>query len=567
MKLEVRRLWPIFAALTACVLGFLLLRQVATSAFDGLEARQVAQDADRIRIGLDNQAQLLTAFGVTNSIWDEAYFTIARGDEAAFDVDYPPASQHDDNGLDGVLGVSAAGKLLVGGLTDGGDRFTALPADLNDPALLKRLYDPNARAGTPTCGVLAAGGGYLFCGLGAFRSSGEGAPSGGFIMLKRLDAARLAGLGKELSLSIGLVGGVRPGAVAQPALSSRMGAVQVHTAVLGTDQMAVDASVATVDGGSLTMEAVQPRPIYQAATRTAWRLFALMVVATLLLVLFMRWSTRRALRVRVRPLRETTEQIIASGDHTLRINASGSDDLAALGRTVDGMLDRISANEELLRTEQEQRQQELQRAHDEQTAAQSAAQRAARELVSGTSTVVSAQLADVSERAGSVSAAAARIEGQVADVREVAGRLLTGNAEATGAIGTLHASLAQVDEVARFIGGIAKQTNLLALNATIEAARAGAAGKGFGVVADEVKSLALTTAESTRTISTTLDELNEHVAAVVEIMSGMSAAITDIDATTARAQSMTAEQATTLTALTGQVSAAIRKLDDLAVAD
>jgi methyl-accepting chemotaxis protein len=329
--------------------------------------------------------------------------------------------------------------------------------------------------------------------------------------------------------------------------------------------MAVDATIGTVDDGSLTLEAVQPRPIYQAATGTAWRLFALIAVATVLLVLLIRWSTRRALRTRVRPLRETTEQIIASGDHTLRIDAHGTDDLAGLGKAIDGMLDKISANEDLLRTEQEQRQRALQLAHEEQSAAQQAAQQAARKLVASTSAVVSGQLTDVSERAGTVSAAAARIEGQVADVRTVAGRLLTGNAAATEAVETLHDSLRRVDEVARFIGGIAKQTNLLALNATIEAARAGAAGQGFGVVADEVKTLAMTTAESTQTISTTLDELNGHVAAVVEIMSAMSAAITDIDVTTARAQHMTVEQASTLTALTGQVSAAIHRLDELAL--
>ncbi|GAA2895578.1 hypothetical protein Acy02nite_25490 [Actinoplanes cyaneus] len=565
MKSGVRRLWPVLGALTACVLGFLLLRQIATGAFNGLEARQVAQDADRIRIGLDNQARLLTAFGVTNSIWDDAYYAIGNDDDETFLADFSPATQHDTNGLDGVLGIGPDGTPRVGGMTTGADEFSALPAGLDDPVLLRKLYDPGAAAGTPTCGVLSAGGGYLFCGLGAFRSSGEGTPSGGFVMLKKLDAARLGALGKDLNLSIGLVGGVRAGATVQPTLSSSVGAVDVHTAVLGSDRMAVDATVATVDGASLTLEAVQPRPIYQAATRTAWRLFALMIVATAVLVVLMRWSTRRALRNRVRPLRETTERIIASGDHTLRIGATGSDDLAGLGTAIDGMLDKISTNEELLRTEQEHRQHELQRAHAEQSAAQEKSQRAARELVTGTSAVVSSQLADVSERAGTVSAAAARIEGQVADVRTVAGRLLTGNAEASAAVGTLHDSLRRVDEVARFIGGIAKQTNLLALNATIEAARAGQAGKGFGVVADEVKTLATTTAESTRTISATLDELTEHVAAVVEIMSGMTAAIADIDVTTARAQSMTAEQAATLTALTEQVSAAIRHLDDLTV--
>ncbi|MBO3740927.1 methyl-accepting chemotaxis protein [Actinoplanes flavus] len=565
MKLEVRRLWPILGALIACVLSFLLVRQVATSAFGGLEASQVAQDADRIRIGLDGQARLLTAFGVTNSIWDDVYFAVGKDDDDAFLTAFPPADQHDANDLDGVLGVGLDGTLRTGGLTADADEFGALPAALADPAVLQRLYDPDAAAGTPVCGVLSAGGGYLFCGLGTFPSSGEGRPSGGLVLLKALNTDRLGALGKDLGLSIGLVDGVRPDAVAQPTLSSTIGDVGVHTAILGADRMAVDAAIGTVDDGSLTLEAVQPRPISQAATRTAWRLFALIAAATVLLVVLMRWSTRRTLRTRVRPLRETTEQIIASGDHTLRIDADGTDDLAGLGKAIDSILDRISANEDLLRTEQEQRQRELQLAHEEQSAAQQAAQQAARELVTNTSAVVNGQLTDVSERAGTVSAAAARIEGQVADVRSVAGRLLTGNAAATAAIETLHTSLRRVDEVARFIGGIAKQTNLLALNATIEAARAGAAGQGFGVVADEVKTLALTTAESTQTISSTLDELNGHVAAVAEIMSAMSAAISDIDLTTARARDMTAEQASTLTALTGQVSAAIGRLDELAL--
>ncbi|BCJ46953.1 hypothetical protein GCM10010168_35270 [Actinoplanes ianthinogenes] len=564
MRLEVRRLWPILGALTACVLGFLLLRQVATGAFGDLEARQVGQDADRIRIGLDGQARLLTAFGVTNSIWDNTYHDIAKADRDAFTLDFPPDTQHDANDLDGVLGIGPDGRLRVGGLTTADATFGALPAELGDPALLKSLYDPDAEPGTARCGLLDAGQAYLYCGLGAFPSTGEGRPSGGFILLKQLSPERLGRLGKDIGLNVTTVAAARPGAVAQASLDSVIGKIEVRTAVLGADSMALDATMPTVGGGTLTLEAVQPRPIYQAASSTAKRLFGLMAVATVLLVALLRWSTRRALRTRVRPLRETTEQIIASGDHQLRIGAQGTDDIAALGRAIDGMLDTISANDELIRTEQEQRQRELQAAHEEQSAAQRRAQESAQELVTRTSTAVSGQLTEVSERAGTVSAAAARIEGQVADVRTAAGRLTAGNDSAAEAVGTLHESLRRVDEVARFIGGIAKQTNLLALNATIEAARAGEAGKGFAVVANEVKSLASTTAESTETITTTLDELNEHVGAVVEIMSAMSAAIGDIDVTTARAQEMTAEQAATLTALTEQVAAAIDRLDQLA---
>lgn len=67
----------------------------------------------------------------------------------------------------------------------------------------------------------------------------------------------------------------------------------------------------------------------------------------------------------------------------------------------------------------------------------------------------------------------------------------------------------KIDKVLGVIQAIAEQTNLLALNATIEAARAGDVGKGFSVVADEVRTLAMRTQESTREIREVLDKLND----------------------------------------------------------
>jgi len=561
-----RRLAPALAALVGCGSMFLVLQQVATGAFDGLEARQVGQDADRIRIGLDAQVRLLIAFGGTNAVWDNTHDNIAAGDAAAFAEDFPPGEQEGVTALDGILGIGPDGRLRVGGYT-GADDFRTPAAPLTDPALLRRLYDADGEAGSARCGVVAADAMYLFCGLGAFPSSGEGRPSGGFILLKRLSAEGMRALSSDIGLDTAVVAEPRAGGVAQQGFTSSLGAVSVRTTVLDAGRIALNAEVGTVNGQRLVLESIRPRPIHAAATSTARKLFLLVAAATVLVVAYMAWSTRRAVRRRVRPLRHTTEQIVASGDHDLRVGATGQDDIAALGRAIDTMLDTISDRDRLLRAEQEQRRRELEETHERQRAAERAMQRRARELVDETSGLVARQLDEVSARAATVGEAAGRIDERVRDARTAAGLLLTNNGDASQAVGTLHESLRRVDEVARFIGGIARQTNLLALNATIEAARAGTAGEGFAVVAGEVKTLAATTAESTETITSTLDELNARVGAVVDIMTTMSATISAIDHTTADAETLSTDQAAVVADLTRQVAAATEQLEGLAGRD
>ncbi|MEV6601028.1 methyl-accepting chemotaxis protein [Actinoplanes sp. NPDC051346] len=562
MRAKFRRFVPVLAALLGCGAGFLLLRNVATSAFDGLEARQVAQDADRMRIGLDTQARLLATFGSTNAVWDNTYQDVAKEDAETFAEDfyYDPADT--GGNYDAVLGVSRDGRLVAGG-TLGVDGFGRPAAQLIDPTVLSRLYDPEGEAGSARCGVVAADTMYLFCGLPVYPSSGEGRSAGGLVLVQRLSAERMSVFSKDINLPTAVADQPRGTTVTQ-SLTSLVGALDVGTTVLNADSIALHASIATVDGKRLVLESVQGRPIHAAATSTAVRLFAFIAVATLLILVLVVWSGRRAVSRRVRPLRQTTEQIVASGDYELRVATTGNDDIAALGRTIDAMLDTIAGRDRLLETEQRQRREELERTHERQSAAERETRERARELVDETSAFVARQLADVSERAVTVGVAAGRIDERVRDARIAANRLLENNTEASQAVGTLHESLRRVDEVARFIGGVAKQTNLLALNATIEAARAGEAGRGFAVVANEVKNLAGTTAESTETISATLGELNQHVTAVVEIMTAMSDTIATIDDTTANAQEMTIEQEAVVADLTTRVADAGERLEALA---
>ncbi len=96
-----------------------------------------------------------------------------------------------------------------------------------------------------------------------------------------------------------------------------------------------------------------------------------------------------------------------------------------------------------------------------------------------------------------------QVDSALAEIRTLA----VGVSDAGRATEGLQAALAKVAQVTREVDGIAAQTNLLALNASIEAARAGDAGRGFGVVAAEVKALSRQTSESTKVIGETLHNL------------------------------------------------------------
>lgn len=94
-------------------------------------------------------------------------------------------------------------------------------------------------------------------------------------------------------------------------------------------------------------------------------------------------------------------------------------------------------------------------------------------------------------------------------------------------IGDFHESFDKINGMADAITAISSQTNLLALNAAIEAARAGESGRGFAIVAEEVKELASKSGKSATDISALLEEMSTSVEALVAKLSGLNKSMDD----------------------------------------
>ena len=124
-----------------------------------------------------------------------------------------------------------------------------------------------------------------------------------------------------------------------------------------------------------------------------------------------------------------------------------------------------------------------------------------------------------------MSASINEISEQVTNANNLAASAADQARETDAKVGSLSVAAQKIGEVIAIIRDIAEQTNLLALNATIEAARAGEAGKGFAVVASEVKELANQTGKATEEISGQIaniqSETNDSVEAIQSISQKM----------------------------------------------
>ena len=178
------------------------------------------------------------------------------------------------------------------------------------------------------------------------------------------------------------------------------------------------------------------------------------------------------------------------------------------------------------------------------------------------------------EVASGVQIVATNTEEMVASIKEISRSAnesasmskstLNSTLETNKTISKLGVSSQEIGNVIKVISSIAQQTNLLALNATIEAARAGDAGRGFSVVASEVKELAKQTAKATEDIANKIAAVQKDSTAAVEAISEISVSIEKLNSLSGAIAASVEEQTATTNEVSRVVVQSAKGVDSIA---
>ena len=292
---------------------------------------------------------------------------------------------------------------------------------------------------------------------------------------------------------------------------------------------------------------------------------ALLLLAGLIV---MGYIIRRVIISRINDMRHTMEAMTEDEDLSRTVAVHAQDEVGAMGTAFNRMIFKFRNSLEAVAAVTHQLGEVSNRVSSVAEKTQTAVmeQRSETDMVASAMNEMSATVLEVARHANETASASSGADEESRVGVTLATEALDGIEvliqdieKAAQVIKQVETDSVSIGMVLSVINGIAEQTNLLALNAAIEAARAGEQGRGFAVVADEVRTLASRTQKSTEEIQRTIEQLQNGVRNAVQAMEGAQARAhsgSDCVAKTAQSLTVIAGEVNTINGMNTQIATA-----------